>query len=385
MIVRYHWFVMPLLGLVGLLPTHGAEPALPELAVIRQVGAKGAGNVAAAQAALKLQQADPKHLLDVLAAIDGANPLAQNWLRSAAEAMAQRQLQATGKLPIESLEKFLTDTKNSPRGRRLAYELIARVDGGAEQRLIPGFLNDPSVELRRDAVALALADAEKLLKADPAAAKTKYQLAYESARDQDQVKVASDKFKELGEKVNLPAHYGYLMKWQLIAPFDNIDDKGWDVAYPPEMELDFAKKYEGKNQTVQWGPYETKDDLGIVDLNAVLDKYKGAIAYATTDFISDKDQTVDLRLTSMTAFKVWVNGKLLLKSRAYHSATGKDIDQFVCRVELEKGKNVILLKICQNEQTEAWAQDWTFSARICDEVGTPIFSQDRTLEKTAAR
>jgi hypothetical protein len=363
------------------LPLLGAE--LPELAAIKAVGPKGEGHAAAVTAAKKLQEADPKHLLEVLAAIDGASPLAQNWLRGAAEAMAQRQLK-TGKLPIDQLEAFLKDAKHSPRGRRLAYELIAKVDDSAESRLVPGFLNDPSLELRRDAVALALKEAEKA-KDDPAAAKAKYKVAYDAARDQDQVKEAATKLKELGETVSLPEHYGYIMTWHLMAPFDNVGDKGFDVAYPPEKEVDLTKTYEGKEAKIGWAPFTTKDELGLVDLNTALDKYKGAICYATATFISDKDQTVDLRMNCVTAFKAWVNGEPVGLGKAYHQTTGEDLDQFVWKASLKKGKNTILLKICQNEQTEGWAQRWQFSARICDVVGTPIFSQDRTLGKTAGK
>ena len=51
------------------------------------------------------------------------------------------------------LDEFVRDTRHDPRGRRLAYELIAKVDPSAPDRIIPGMLDDPSVEFRRDAVA----------------------------------------------------------------------------------------------------------------------------------------------------------------------------------------------------------------------------------------
>ena len=34
--------------------------------------------------------------------------------------------------------------------------------------------------------------------------------------------------------------------------------------------------------------------------------------------------------------------------------------------------NAILLKICQNEQTEEWAQDWKYQIRVCDSAGAAI-------------
>ena len=53
------------------------------------------------------------------------------------------------KLPVVSLEKFVRDTKHHPRARYLAYELIARVDAARTSRLIDGFRDDPSPDLRR--------------------------------------------------------------------------------------------------------------------------------------------------------------------------------------------------------------------------------------------
>jgi hypothetical protein len=44
------------------------------------------------------------------------------------------------------------------------------------------------------------------------------------------------------------------------------------------------------------------------------------------------------------------------------------------------GKNVILLKVCQNEMKEDWAQAWTIQFRVCDLAGRAI----RSAASTAA-
>jgi len=302
--------------------------------------------------------------------------LAENWLRGIAEAVAQ-----SGKVPVPELEKFLRETKHSPRGRRLAYELIAAVDAAAEQRLIPTLLNDPSLELRRDAVALALADAAKVEGKD--ASKAAYRKAFVASRDNDQIKAAAAKLRELGDKVDLPTHYGFLQSWQIIGPFDNTGDKGWNIAYPPEAKIDLAAKYAGLKGEISWKGTTTEDDFGVVDLTKVLDKHKGAIAYASTEFFSEKNQDVDLRLASTNANKIWLNGEELTANHVYH--TGQEIDQYLAKGKMKKGKNAILLKICQNEQEEMWAQGWQFQFRVCDSIGTAILSQDRPSAKTASR
>ena len=61
--------------------------------------------------------------------------------------------------------------------------------------------------------------------------------------------------------------------------------------------------------------------------------------------------------------------------RVYHS--GSQLDQYVCRAALREGKNTILVKVCQNEQTQSWARKWHFQLRVCDAQGTAVLSTDR--------
>jgi hypothetical protein len=347
----------------------------PALAQVRAVGPKGAGHREALAAAKLISQANSNELPQILAAMDGANEIATNWLRIAAESVAQRG----GELPVAELEKFLAETKHSPRGRRLAYELIATIDPKAESRLIPTLLNDPSTELRRDAVALLLSDAAKIT--DKTQAIAQHQKALFHARDLDQIKAAAAKLVELGEKPDLARHMGFVMAWKLIGPFDNVDDKGWNTPYPPEEKIDLAAEFEGQKGNVKWFDHTTADDYGNVDLTKALDKHKGAVAYAYAEFLSDRDQPCDLRLGSINANKIWLNGKLLTENHVYHANSA--VDQYIAKGELKKGKNTILLKICQNEQTEAWAQNWQFQLRVCDAIGTAILSQDRPTAKVA--
>jgi hypothetical protein len=44
---------------------------------------------------------------------------------------------------------------------------------------------------------------------------------------------------------------------------------------------------------------------------------------------------------------------------------------------MKAGRNVILVKICQNEQTEEWAQVWQFQLRVCDPTGNAILSREK--------
>lgn len=355
----------------------------PALAKVRAIGPKGAGHREAIEGVKTLSQADAQQLPQILAGMDSANLLAANWIRAVCESVAQRAVDGGGKLPVAELEKFLGDSSLDPLARRLAYELIAKVDKDAESRLIPPLVNDVSLELRRDAVTLAIAKAAtSTATADKGTAIKTYRELFKSTRDHDQIKLVADKLRELGETVDVATHYGFVMNWQVVAPFDNVDRKGFDVAYAPETEVKLDASYDGKAGKISWKSISTKNDLGVIDLNTSLDKHKGAIAYAYATFVASKEQDVELRLGTPNANKIWLNGQLVATNNIYHANTS--VDQYVGRGKLQAGRNTILLKIAQNEQTEAWAQDWKFQLRVCDKIGTAVLSQDRPTEQTAS-
>jgi hypothetical protein len=362
--------------LVRLAPASAADLDR-NLRSIRAVESEGRGNKEAALAWRELAHSSAQDLPAIFLAFDGANPLAVNYLRSLVETISQRELEKGTKLPSAAIEKFVLETSHDPRGRRLAFELLAKVDPTATDRLIPGMINDPGVEFRRDAVARLIDEAAKLLAAEKRDdARHTLGQALVAARDDDQVQVLKKQLEGLGEKVDLPGHFGFLMSWRLVAPFDNVDKKGLAAVYPPERELDLAAIYEGKEgQKIGWVSHTTDNEYGVVDLAKALSPFKGSVAYATTDFQSAAELPVEFRLGTPNSWKVWLNGELLFAREEYHR--GMNLDQYRMRGKLKPGKNVILIKICQNEQTEEWAQRWQFQFRVCDATGTAILSTDR--------
>ncbi|MCY2966027.1 MAG: hypothetical protein NT069_20755 [Planctomycetota bacterium] len=40
--------------------------------------------------------------------------------------------------------------------------------------------------------------------------------------------------------------------------------------------------------------------------------------------------------------------------------------------------------MCQNEQTDSWAQRWQIQLRVCDPTGTAVLSADRASKSSAA-
>src|SRR5262249_36889150 len=123
----------------------------PLLEKIKAVRAEGAGNTEAAEAWKKIVARGPDALLPVLAAFDGADDRAANWLCAAVDALASRK-----PLDAKAIEAFVLDRNRSGPGRHAAYEVLVRLDPSAPERLLSRMIDDPGRELRREAVAHAL-------------------------------------------------------------------------------------------------------------------------------------------------------------------------------------------------------------------------------------
>lgn len=346
------------------------------LKTLKSVGPQAAGNRQAAPAWTELIKADAGQLPAILAGLDDANPLAANWIRTAVDTVAERRFRRDGTLPAAELERFVLDTSHAPRARRLAYEWLCHVDRSAPERLLPGMLDDPSLEMRRDAVARRIDEAARLVQArETDQAVPLYQEALTAARDADQVALLADRLRELGREVNLPRHFGFVLRWNVIGPFDNTDGRGFAAVYPPERGIDLQASYDGKHGKVQWLEHIAKDEYATVDFNRALQHEKAVVGYATSEFVSRRRQEVDLRVTSLNAVKVWLNGQLVARHEVYHA--GSQMDQYTNHVIMQPGRNTILVKVCQNAITPEWADPWGFQLRVCDTNGTAVLSADR--------
>jgi hypothetical protein len=366
-------------------PLRGEAPAArPDLKrpleALRAVGPNGKGSKEAARAWRAVSQADIEQLPQLLAAMDGANSLARNWLRSAIDRVLDSARRDKKAVPQKALEAFLLDRKHDAQARRFAYELVLEQDKTAADRFLPGMLDDPSLELRRDAVARILDQAAKQPKEQKDQALALFEKALAAARDIKQIGTAARGLRALGKEVDLAQHLGLLLDWKVIGPFDNKEQKGVDMAYPPEKKIDLSAAYDGKVGKVRWTGHKSKDAMGIVDLNAALGKHKEAVGYAVTEFACKAERDVEIRIGCYTVFKLWVNGKLVLfRGDAY---TGMSLDHYVAKVRLKAGKNVILLKVCQDLPPPQLPALWRFQLRVCDSTGAAIHAAPSPQKKT---
>jgi hypothetical protein len=240
-----------------------ADTPAEALARLQAVGREGAGNEAAARAWKDVVRQGPAALPAILQAMDDADVVAANWLRTAADAIVERARATVKPLPNEALEQFVRQTRHNGAARRLAYEWLCRDDPWMPNRLLPGMLQDPSPELRRDAVAHAIEQARTLLIKEKVSDDDRVRAlrrALSGACDKDQVEWIVKELDKLGVKIDVAAHFGFVRHWLLIGPFDNRNDTGFNVAYPPEKGVDPKAVYQGRIYAMT--------DIGVACLDA---------------------------------------------------------------------------------------------------------------------
>jgi len=324
------------------------------LKVINSVGKEGVGNAEAAKAWAALVKAGPEALFPILNAIADDKPTSANWLRTAVDAIAEKHVATGGKFGPDKLTKFVADGTSSPTARAVAFDLLRKEDKDKALAMLPGFLDDPSVELRREAIQAQFIKETTLNRLPEIPT---LQKLFAAARDKDQVEAIAKELKNQKQVPDITKHFGYITQWSLSENFDNKDGVGYAKAYAPETAADRKG----------WKNAQASETYGFMDLNAAIGKKMNAVAYASAIFEADAETPAQIRVASQNALKIYLNGKEVFSREEYHHGT--KMDQHVAKVTLLKGKNSILLKVCQNDMPYDWAQVWGFAARICDSTG----------------
>ena len=151
-------------------------------------------------------------------------------------------------------------------------------------------------------------------------------------------------------------------EWLHLGPFDNTDGIGYNTAYISEnlTQIDMTAKYAVGNGHVSW--QKVNDDVlnGYIQLGQNLD---WRVAYAFTTITSPDERQVEFRFDSDDQGKLYLNGEEVFTHTQTYAAA---MDKYIIPVTLKKGKNSILVKVC--DQTGGWG----FYLRITDRDGNPF-------------
>ena len=155
--------------------------------------------------------------------------------------------------------------------------------------------------------------------------------------------------------------------WWIIGPFDNAAGIGYNTVYVPEdmTQIDPAAQYAGIDGQVRWEKQTDDTFDGLVDLGNIFEKnVNWNTIYAWTTVNSPDERKVELRFSSGSQSKLWLNGEAVFTHSDTHPIA---MDQDTIPVTLKPGENSILVKICSAD-----AYFLGFYLRVTDTDGNPF-------------
>lgn len=179
--------------------------------------------------------------------------------------------------------------------------------------------------------------------------------------------VAGEHYQERGDLAKAKKFFdgmNSIDEWLVIGPFDNVSACGFDNVYPPEVEFDAAKTYEGKNGVpAQWFKITAIRNDRWIDHRHYF-AYLQSVFYANNFIYSPQKQAAQIRIGTSGSLKAFLNDELLIQ---YFDENNNDLDTYMVATELQAGWNRLLIKCGFSEIDRC-----NFMVRITDAQGAPI-------------
>ncbi|MBL8754618.1 MAG: DUF3857 domain-containing protein [Planctomycetes bacterium] len=154
----------------------------------------------------------------------------------------------------------------------------------------------------------------------------------------------------------LPQQLGLLRTFWLIGPFANERGAGYREPLPPERGFDLAAELPGKRRTVRWRQLPELAAAGVLSLDTVVHPREQTLAYLATALVAAADTDAVLEFGSTGSVRVFCNGAEVF-ARDVERPLAYDQDAVV--LPLQKGRNLLLLKVCHQEGAQ-----FAFTGRV---------------------
>jgi hypothetical protein len=291
---------------------------------------------------------------------DNPDPVVLHWFRSTFDDLLTQHPHAVS---VDKLEAFATDRQKPGKARRTVLAHLERLQPGTTARLMPTWLNDP--EFGTDAVAQRILASESAT--DPNQAKAILQEAYNAATTVDQVALLARKLTGLGEKPNILAKLGVVVRWRVVGPFDVTLEEGLKRSFPPEMDCTASMEYDGRDGKLRWISV-TADNEGKVDLiRAGINTERGSVAYALAELVLPQGVECELRAGAVDNITLWVNGREQFRQASLYRSHFR-ADRYRSKTTFQAGPNVVLLKLTKTPAEEGGRPgappQWSFQLRL---------------------
>ena len=167
----------------------------------------------------------------------------------------------------------------------------------------------------------------------------------------------SEEYKKELVAIGMPAEE----KWLVIGPFENKN--GFHRKYQPEKRVKITEECEGKNQMVSWQHAVDSINDGYINLKKITTNMNWGVGYGAMIIQSPDEKEVYLRVGANGPIKLWLNRKEVWRFSDHHDAI---FDDYSVKVNLRKGNNSILLKVCNR------VGECGFYFRVTDKDGRGI-------------
>jgi hypothetical protein len=151
----------------------------------------------------------------------------------------------------------------------------------------------------------------------------------------------------------------FVKEFKIIGPFGRKNFDNFGTVFPPEEKINFDANYAGSTGRVNWRTASV-DTSGYLDFLKYLSPSDWVCAYACCKVISPNAGPAQIRLGTNDTATVWFNGQKILSKNIERSAAP---DSDIISVQLVKGENTILIKVCNTEL------NWGLYLRITDNQG----------------
>jgi hypothetical protein len=163
--------------------------------------------------------------------------------------------------------------------------------------------------------------------------------------------VEGDRCELIVDYFKLEPYRNFITEWLVTGPFNDPDGKGLEIEYAPEQKVDPAAKYEGRGgKEIKW--QKVANPNGIIVLDDLFQPKENLVAYGAVVVNSPEERTHTLLLGSDDGVKVWLNGKEVWKNMVLRGIV-PDNDRV--DVKLNKGPNLLLVKVVQEQGNVGWA------------------------------
>ena len=168
------------------------------------------------------------------------------------------------------------------------------------------------------------------------------------------------RFQSAGEFIN---SFNFIDKFMVAGPFGCQTCDNFLQEFPPEQKIDLQEIYKTEKKDIRWRQCDVDPQTGYLDYLKYFKQTDWVCAYAYCEVISPVSVAAQLRVGTNDMGALWFNGTNILSQNIERSAI---LDDDILPVQLQKGKNRILLKVCNTRG------NWGLYLRITDKDGNDL-------------